>query len=116
MGETMAQYFREKHKREATMTQHTPGPSKIMHQVPGLTMLACGCRAQQQEPYDGHPLRLIYVEHCPMHAAAPELLAALRDLVAELDARHRAMQQGPWVALAADLDVARAAIRKATGE
>ncbi|TMD08327.1 MAG: hypothetical protein E6J01_04090 [Chloroflexi bacterium] len=61
---------------------HTPGPSATMQH--GLTRLACGCRATEQEPTGPHGPRLIYIQHCSTHAAAPEMLEMIhRAMMAE---------------------------------
>ena len=71
------------------MAKRTLGPS---------TSLSCGCMV-------GHELQSPYfpIRHCPLHAAAPELLAALKKAIA----RHTDFAWAPWT------DEARAAIAKA---
>lgn len=60
------------------MSQPTPNP------------LPCGCRAEDETDESspkGQLFRFV-VKHCPLHAAAPDLLAALKGVVALADRAH----------------------------
>lgn len=83
------------------MSQHTPRPVFTRGHTPYWTY-PCGCAADA--------LRLTY---CPLHAAAPELLAALEDL---LDLGRAGFIRGEDIAVTRAVDAARAAIAKAKGE
>ena len=54
-----------------THIKHTPGPT---------TSLSCGCMV-------GHELQSPYfpIRHCPLHAAAPELLEAAKAAIEHLE-------------------------------
>lgn len=70
----------------------------------------CGCRVDESPSM----LRIVY---CPTHAAAPELLAALKDSLAGLEEFRRVYQPASFVGstITEYCDKARAAIAKAEG-
>jgi hypothetical protein len=70
---------------------HTPNP------------LPCGCQTKWTSPFEGS----LYVVHCPLHAAAADLLAALKDCLPHIEALEGESMKS------AIGDAARAAIAKA---
>ena len=68
--------------------------------------LPCGCGAKGIPDLDCMGTRIeyrdVHVVHCPLHAAAPDMLKALQELLSR------------GIADARTMDLARAAVRRAT--
>lgn len=88
-------------------TQHTPGPTKLTFDNTHTPQPAqCGCELC------GSTAVLL----CPLHAAAPDLLAACEDLVGLAEAAMtEAHKDGAEYDIDGELSDARAAIAKAKG-
>lgn len=90
--------------------QHTPGPWQVFnagHLGCGVTRRYCGDIAHCHG-YDTNRSRAEELANARLIAAAPDMLAALRDLLAEV-------QAGGYPGRTA-LEAARAAIAKAAGQ
>src|SRR5262249_12279176 len=105
---------------EGMMSEHTPGPWIEGEQINGPLAFECGCKVTREyRTFRGRDQRRGVIDYCPIHAAAPRLLQALK--VAEdtlRDLAERAGDDPEWnrggngyVAFMA----ARAAIREAEG-
>ena len=113
-----------------TKTQHTPGPWYVLGPHPSVYVGPCvdgGCGGEYPEPPQYDPV--CQVHWCPDYkteatdeemanarliAAAPELLQALRDMVAAASGQPKSC--GHEFDCVCPFEAARAAIRKAEGE
>lgn len=101
------------------MTQHTPGPCAMCHADTGqhpagstFRREPCGCEVAGVGllPNPWH------VHYCPTHAAAPDLLAALQEVVSFYDDLRVKTADGRLLPLTNHIvERWRASIRKATG-